>query len=197
MEGPLPVTDRLEGIFARHVKHLPEATRSALLLLAATDAADAPMAARGLPEADDTTWVPAERAGLVRRDSAGISFRHPLVRSAVYQAASFEERRRAHLVLAQLLGEEPDRRAWHLAAATVRPDERVSAALLETAGRARRRGGHAAAAAALERAARLSPRRADRARLLADAVDMAVFTGQLGWVEHLAGEVQSAVTTRR
>ncbi|MEJ1197883.1 AAA family ATPase [Streptomyces sp. CCNWLW230] len=190
VEGPLPVTDRLEGIFARHVKHLPEATRSALLLLAATDAADAPVAARGLPEADDTTWVPAERAGLVRQDSAGISFRHPLVRSAVYHAASFEERRRAHLALAQLLGEEPDRRAWHLAAATVRPDEQVAAALLETAGRARRRGGHAAAAAALERAARLSPRRADQARLLADAADMAVFTGQLGWVEHLAGEVR-------
>ncbi|MFE0801194.1 AAA family ATPase [Streptomyces sp. NPDC058812] len=190
VEGPLPVTDRLEGIFARHVLHLPEATRRALLLLAAADTADAPVAARGLPEADDTMWAPAERAGLVRQDSAGISFRHPLVRSAVYHAASFEERRRAHLALAQLLGEEPDRRAWHLAAATVRPDEQVSAVLLETAGRARRRGGHAAAAAALERAAQLSPRRADQARLLADAADMAVFTGQLGWVAHLAGEVR-------
>lgn len=189
-EGPLPVTDRLEEIFARHLRHLPEATRRALLLLAAADAADAPPAARGLPEADDATWVPAERAGLVRRDGAGVSFRHPLVRSAVYHAAPFEERRRAHLALARLLGEEPDRRAWHLAAATVRPDEQVAAALLDTAGRARRRGGHAAAAAALERAAHLSPRRADQARLLADAADTAVLTGQLGWVEHLAAEVR-------
>ncbi|MFC3574539.1 AAA family ATPase [Streptomyces yaanensis] len=190
VEGPLPVTDRLEGIFARHVELLPEATRRALLLLAAADAADAPVASRGLPEAEDTVWLPAEQAGLVRQDSAGISFRHPLIRSAVYHAASFEERRQAHLALARLLGEEPDRRAWHLAAATVRPDEEVSAVLLETAGRARRRGGHAAAAAALERAAELSPRRVDQARLLADAADMAVFTGQLGWVEHLAGEVR-------
>ncbi|MFI1756639.1 AAA family ATPase [Streptomyces sp. NPDC020571] len=190
VEGPLPVTDRLEAIFARHMRHLPEATRRALLLLAAADASDTPVAARGLPEADDTTWVPAEQAGLVRRHSTGISFRHPLVRSAVYHAAPFEERRRAHLALARLLGEEPDRRAWHLAAATERPDEQVSALLLETAGRARHRGGHAAAAAALERAAELSPRRADQARLLADAADMAVYTGQLGWVEHLADEVR-------
>ncbi|MFD6191673.1 AAA family ATPase [Streptomyces sp. NPDC060275] len=190
VEGPLPVTDRLEGIFTRDLRRLPEATRRALLSLAATDAADAPVAARGLPGADDTVWLPAEQAGLVRRDSAGVSFRHPLVRSAVYHAAPFEQRRRAHLTLAQSLGEEPDRRAWHLAAAAVRPDEQVSAALRETAGRARRRGGHAAAAAALERAAELSPRRADQARLLADAADTAVFTGQLGWVEHLAAEVR-------
>lgn len=190
VEGPLPVTDRLEGIFARHVRHLPEATRRALLLLAAADAADAPAAARGLPEAADTVWAPAERAGLVRQDGTGVSFRHPLVRSAVYHAAPFEQRRRAHLALARQLGEEPDRRAWHLAAAAVRPDEQVSAALRETAGRARRRGGHAAAAAALERAAELSPHRADQARLLADAADTAVFTGQLGWVEHLAAGVR-------
>jgi DNA-binding CsgD family transcriptional regulator len=189
-QGPLPVTDRLEAVFARHLRHLPDATRRALLLLAAADAPDAPVAARGLPGADDTMWVPAERAGLVRRHSTGISFRHPLVRSAVYHAAPFAERRRAHHTLARLLGEEPDRRAWHLAAATERPDEQVAALLLETADRARRRGGHAAAAAALERAAELSPRRADQARLLADAAGTAVYTGQLGWVEHLAAEVR-------
>ncbi|MEW1999373.1 AAA family ATPase [Streptomyces coelicoflavus] len=190
VEGPLPVTDRLEALFALRVSHLPEATRRALLLLAAADAADAPAAARGPSEADGTAWAPAERAGLVRQDSAGISFRHPVVRSAVYHAASFRERRHAHLALARLLGDDPDRRAWHLAAAAVGPDEQVSAVLLETAARARRRGGHAAAAAALERAAELSPRRADQARLLADAADTAVFTGQLGWVAHLADEVR-------
>ncbi|MGW1816647.1 AAA family ATPase [Streptomyces sp. NPDC002125] len=189
VEGPLPVTDRLERIFAGQAADLPEPTRRILLLLAAADAADARAAAVGLPEADDEAWVPADRAGLVRQDGSGISFRHPLVRSAVYQAASFEERRRAHLALAELLREEPDRRAWHLAAATIRPDQDVSAALQQTADRARRRGGFAAAAAAQERAAELSPRREDRARLLTEAAATAVFTGQLGWVEHLAAAV--------
>ncbi|MFJ8827441.1 AAA family ATPase [Streptomyces sp. NPDC102467] len=190
LEGPLPVTDRLERIFAGHAADLPEPTRRILLRLAAADAADGPAAAVGLPEADDEAWVPAERAGLVRQDGSGISFRHPLVRSAVYHAASFEERRQAHLALAELLREEPDRRAWHLAAATVRPDQDVSAALQQTADRARRRGGFAAAAAAQERAAELSPRREDRARLLTEAAATAVFTGQLGWVEHLAAAVR-------
>ncbi|MEU6389384.1 AAA family ATPase [Streptomyces sp. NPDC046939] len=188
--GPLPVTDRLERIFARHAESLPEVSRRPLLLLAAADATDAQAASAGLPEADDKAWVPAEQAGLVRQDGSRIVFRHPLVRSAVYHAASFEERRRAHLALAGLLSEEPDRRAWHLAAATTRPDADVAAALRQTADRARRRGGHAAAAAALERAAGLSPRRADQARLLTEAAVTAVFTGQLGWVEHLAAEVR-------
>ncbi|MFF0465634.1 helix-turn-helix transcriptional regulator [Streptomyces mexicanus] len=190
VEGPLPVTDRLERIFAEHAKYLPEATRRPLLLLAAAGTADVPTVARGLPEADDKAWVPAERAGLVRQDGPRIVFRHPLIRSALYHAASFEERREAHLALAELLSEEPDRRAWHLAAATTRPDEDVSAVLQQTADRARIRGGYAAAAAALERAAELSPRRADQARLLTEAAAMAVFTGQLGWVEQLAAEVR-------
>lgn len=196
VEGPLPVTDRLERIFAGHLADLPEPTRRILLLLAAADAADAPAAAVGIPEADDDAWVPADRAGLVRQDGPGISFRHPLVRSAVYHAASFEERRRAHLALAELLYEEPDRRAWHLAAATVRPDQDVSAALQQTAYRALRRGGFAAAAAAQERAAELSPRRDDRARLLTEAAATAVFTGQLGWVEHLAAAVRECTDDR-
>lgn len=190
VEGPLPVTDRLERIFAGHAANLPEPTRRVLLLLAAADAADAQAAAMGLAEADDKAWDPADRAGLVRQDGSGIVFRHPLVRSAVYHAAPFEERRQAHLALAELLREEPDRRAWHLAAATVRPDLDVSAALQQTADRARRRGGFAAAAAAQERAAELSPHREDRARLLAEAAASAVFTGQLGWVEHLAAAVR-------
>ncbi|GAA3170370.1 AAA family ATPase [Nonomuraea salmonea] len=188
VEGPLPVTERLERIYADQIEFLPEATRRSLLLLAAADATDVRTASKGLPEADDKAWTPAEQAGLVRQDGARITFRHPLVRSAVYHAASFDERRQAHLALAEL-SEEPDRRAWHLAAATIRPDAEVSDALRRTAGRARRRGGYAAAAAALERAAELSPHPADRAGLLAEAAATAVFTGQLGWVERLTAEV--------
>ncbi|MFH9354549.1 AAA family ATPase [Kitasatospora sp. NPDC017646] len=190
LEGPLPVTDRLERIFAEHAADLPEATRRILLRLAAADAADARAAAMGLPETDDRAWEPADRAGLVRRDGSVISFRHPLARSAVYHSSSFGDRRRAHLALAELLREEPDRRAWHLAAATVGPDQDVSTALQHTADRARRRGGFAAAAAARQRAAELSPRREDRARLFSEAAADAVFTGQLGWVEHLAAAVR-------
>ncbi|WP_037835636.1 helix-turn-helix transcriptional regulator [Streptomyces sp. NRRL F-5650] len=190
VSGPLPVTDRLERIFAGHAADLPEPTRRVLLLLAAADTSDTRAAAVGLPEADDKAWEPADRAGLVRQDGTRIAFRHPLVRAAVYHGASFEERRRAHLALAELLRTEPDRRAWHLAAATVRPDQEVSAALQQTANRARRRGGYAAAAAAQERAAELSPHREDRARLLTEAATNAVFTGQLGWVEHLAAAVR-------
>lgn len=190
VEGPLPVTDRLERVFARQLESLPTAARRPLLLLAAADATDGPAASRGIPEVDDPVWASAERAGLVRQEGPRISFRHPLIRSAVYHAASFEERRHAHLSLARLLHEEPDRRAWHLAAATTRPDEEVSAALRQTADRARRRGGHAAAAAALARAAELSPHRADQARLLTEAARTAVLTGQLGWVEHLSAEAR-------
>ncbi|MEU5088952.1 AAA family ATPase [Streptomyces sp. NPDC021356] len=185
--GPLPVTDRLERIFADRVHGLPAATAHALLLLAAMDSVDSAVAvSAGLPQAADDVWLPASRAGLVRRAGQALRFRHPLVRSAVYHAASSEARREAHLALAELLRHEPDRRAWHLAAACARPDAAVSAELERTAGRARRRGGNAAAAKALQRAAELAPRREESARLLVKAASAAVFTGDLPWVEELA-----------
>lgn len=117
--------------------------------------------------------------------------RHPLVRSAVYHAASSEARRAAHLALADLLRAEPDRRAWHRAAAAPHADADVSADLVRTAGRARRRGGHAAAAKALQRAAELAPRPADGARLLVAAAGSAVLTGDLSWVEELVAAVRA------
>ncbi|MEV5596502.1 LuxR family transcriptional regulator [Streptomyces sp. NPDC052496] len=218
--GPLPLTDRLEQLFAARLHGLPARTTRALLLLAALDTADSAQAgpaghpphtgsdarlpyaqdghglpyaegAPGLPYADDAAWPPAEEAGLIRRTGRDIRFRHPLVRSAVYHAAPFEARRDAHRTLAERLRDAPDRRAWHLAAASARPDAAVSAALERTAGRARRRGGHAAAAKALQRAAELAPRRADSARLLVEAAGTAVLTGDLAWVEELAAAARA------
>ncbi|GGT30385.1 AAA family ATPase [Nonomuraea spiralis] len=185
--GPLPLTDRLERIFAARLDGLPAATTRALLLLAATDSAEP----AGPPHAGDAVWLPAERAGLVRRNGLDVRFRHPLARSAVYHAASLDDRREAHLALAAMLRDEPDRRAWHLAAASPGPDAAVSAELERTATRARRRGGHAAAAKALQRAAELAPRREDSARLLVEAASAAVFTGDLAWVTKLTAEARA------
>ncbi|MFH8586870.1 ATP-binding protein [Streptomyces celluloflavus] len=190
--GPLPLTEHLEQIFAARLDTLPTTTRRALLLLAAMDTVDSAITVpAGLPHAEDGAWPPAERAGLVRRTGRDVRFRHPLVRSALYHAAPFEARREAHLQLAETLRDAPDRRAWHLAAAAPRPDAAVSAELVRTADRARRRGGHAAAAKALQRAAELAPRRADSARLLVEAAGAAVFTGDLAWVEELAAAVRA------
>lgn len=180
--GPLATTERLEKIFAARAQELPERTRQLLLELAAADTPD-PV------HAPDDGWTPAERVGLVRWDGTRFRFRHPLVRSALYHSAPFEQRRRAHLVLADATRAEPDRHAWHLAAAATGPDEDVAARLEDTAERARRRGGYAAAATALERAAELSPDRADQARRLVLAANSALFTARSGWVEDLAARV--------
>lgn len=184
--NPLPIAARLERRWIGRLAGLEPAARHSLLVLAvATDDPAEPVLTL-LPGATDRMWTAAEGAGLVHRCGNRVSFRHPLIRSAVYQAASFDERRAAHHALASALTEDPDRRAWHLAAATTGADHEVAAALERSAGRARRRGGYAAAARALERAAELSADRADRVRLIASATDMAVMTGQLAWVERLA-----------
>src|SRR5690554_4737024 len=122
---------------------------------------------------DRETVVPAVTAGLVEVDTR-VRFRHPLVRSAVYAAASPPDQRRAHGALAAVTNPQldPDRRAWHRAQAALGTDEEAAAALEHTAARARARGGLAAAAAFMEQATLLTPeptRRATRALLAAQA----------------------------
>ena len=129
---------------------------------------------------DETALAPAETAGLVHAVEGLLEFRHPLVRSAVYHAAPFAARARAHRTLADVLtGEQnADRRAWHHAAAVLGTDEQAAAELEGTAGRAIERSGHAAAAAALERAGELSPDEFDRTRRLVAAAREAGMAGE-------------------
>ncbi|OLB75595.1 MAG: hypothetical protein AUI14_20675 [Actinobacteria bacterium 13_2_20CM_2_71_6] len=183
---PLPLTDRLTTVMAAQFSVLPPATRAALLLAAAADSPE--MAAR-VPGLGADTLAPAEQAGLIRLDGSGPQFTHPLARAAVYHAVPFTERAGAHLRIAQALRDQPDRHAWHLAAAALEPDERVAALLEETATQAQRRGGAAAAARALERAAELSPTEGDQARRLLAAAGLALAAGQADWVQDLAARV--------
>ncbi len=187
---PLPLSRKLAAVLAARFTGLPEPTRAALLLAAI---ADSPGPGAGSSAATGGTYglvadvlAPAERLGLVKVNRSGLQFSHPLVRSAIYHTAPFAERAAAHRRLADALADQPDRCAWHLAAAALQPDEPVASLLEATAEQAQRRGGAATAALALERAAELSPDREDQARRLISAASVAVPTGQADWVEDLA-----------
>ena len=166
----LPATDlprQLEDHYLQRAGELPEATQRLLLLAAAEPMGDATLvwrAAHGLG-IERSSLAPAEDAQLVEI-GARVRFRHPLVRSAVYRAAAVSERRAAHGALAEATDPEtdPDRRAWHRAHAAVGVDEEVAAELERSADRAQARGGAAAAAAFLARAAELTPDPAERGR---------------------------------
>jgi hypothetical protein len=156
----IPLTSRLEGVFRQRAGQLPEAAHTALLVAAVDNTGDAPTvlraaAALGLPAA---ALDAAQTAALIQVRGATITFRHPLVRSALYQAATLSQRQRVHAALAAALsGEEnTDRRVWHQAMATLTGDEEVAAALEASTRRAQLRGGHASAASAFLRAAELS-----------------------------------------
>jgi DNA-binding CsgD family transcriptional regulator len=169
------LSGRIEDSFRHRVERLPAETRL-LLLVAAAEPVGEPLvvwrAGERLGIGIDAA-APATAAGLLEV-GAQLRFRHPLVRSAVYRAASPQERRSVHRALAQVTDPEvdPDRRAWHRAQAAPGPDEDVSEELERSAGRAQARGGFAAAAAFLEHAAGLTPdpaRRAQRALAAAQA----------------------------
>jgi DNA-binding CsgD family transcriptional regulator len=164
---------RLEESFRQRLGGLPETTQRLLLVAAAEPTGDPVLvwrAAGGLGTGMEAA-APAEAEGLLTI-GVRVTFRHPLVRSAAYRAASPEERRAAHRALADATNPraDPDRRAWHRAQAAAGPDEEVAAELEHSAGRAQARGGFAAAAAFLERSAALTPGPAQRAaRTLAAA----------------------------
>jgi DNA-binding CsgD family transcriptional regulator len=181
--------ERLRRAFSRRVEELPEAVQFGLLLAAAEPDLQTVRLASATLGVDDPL-APAEAAGLVRIENGAIVFRHPVVRSLVYSDATDAARRKAHRALADALvrEEDLDRRAWHRAAAAGGVDEEIAAALEETAGRAAARGGHAAEARALERAARLSPRQQDVARRLYAAVGCTLWAGDTAHGLELAEE---------
>ncbi|GAA2891676.1 helix-turn-helix transcriptional regulator [Nonomuraea rubra] len=177
----LPVGEVVEQVFLARVRRLGAPAQTLLLIAAAEDSGDVGLvlrAARTLALAPDALDE-AEHAGLVRVDGGALTFRHPLVRSAVYRGATFLQRQAVEQALAAVLADEDaDRRAWHLAAAATGPDETVAGELEASAERATRRGGHASAASALHRAADLTGHPEPRARRLTLAAETAWLAGQ-------------------
>ena len=155
-----PLARRIEHTFLRRVRALPRDTQLLLLTAAAEPLGDVSLLwrAAGRLGIDGEAGAPAEVARLIEL-SPRVRFPHPLVRSSIYRAADPSERREAHRALADATDPDadPDRRAWHRAHATTTPDEAVAAEMAHSADRAQSRGGLAAAAAFLQRAAELTP----------------------------------------
>ena len=168
------LTGRIEESFVRRLETLSDDARRLLLLAAAEPVGDPLLLLRACEQLGiAVSAVDTETDGLLAIGEC-VTFRHPLVRSAVYRSAAVRERREVHLALAEVTDCEvdPDRRAWHLATAASGPDEEVARELERSAGRAQARGGLAAAAAFLQRAVALTldpTRRADRALAAAEA----------------------------
>jgi DNA-binding CsgD family transcriptional regulator len=185
--GAWSLSRSLEESFLRRLADLPEDTRRLLLVAAAEPVGDPQLLFRAAERLGlgVKAAAPAEAAGLIELGSQ-VRFRHTLVRSAIYRAASLADRQAAHGALAEATDAkvDPDRRAWHRAHAALGPDEEVASELERSAQRARARGGMSAAAAFLERAAALTPEHGDRARRALAAAQ----------ANHLAGAPDAALT---
>jgi DNA-binding CsgD family transcriptional regulator len=185
----LPLTQRLQALFGARIADLPGPARELLLLTALDGSGSLPAlrAAAGLRGLDGALadLAPAERAGLVTVDesSGRVGFGHPLIRSAVVELSTVAERGAAHTALAGALADAPDRRAWHLAEASLGPDEDVAVLLEQAAHRVLHRGDAVGAVGLLTKAAELSPTATGRGRRLSEAA----YIGAEG-----AGELTSA-----
>jgi hypothetical protein len=162
-----PLANQIEQSFLRQLESLPDETRRLVLTAAAEPVGDVALLWRAASRLGTGAEAasPAQTAGLIDL-GARVRFRHPLLRSAVYQAAAVSDRQEVHRALAEATdpAAEPDRRAWHRAHAASGLDEPVADELEHSAGRAKARGGIAAAAAFLERAVELTPDPAHRGR---------------------------------
>ena len=178
-----PLAGPIEDSFIRQLDALPGQTRRLIQLAAADPSGDPSL----LWRASGRLGIPvhaaaaAQEAGLAEF-APRVRFRHPLARSAAYQSASYHDRRQLHAALAEVTDPvfDPDRRAWHRAQAVVGPDEEVAAELESSAGRAQRRGGLAAAAAFLQRAAALTVDPARHAERTLTAAEATINAGDFG-----------------
>ncbi|MER6524004.1 LuxR C-terminal-related transcriptional regulator [Streptomyces sp. NPDC001508] len=172
--------------FTARLDALPPKTARALLYAAAAGPQESVAALMAALDTDDlAVWAPAEATGLVSLVEDRVVFRHPLARSAAFSRHPASERQQAHLDLAET-ATRPEHRACHLATASLRSRESVAAALEDSAWR---HGDVVGTARALEQAARLSPRRPERARRLAEALVAAHAVGDPGWVRDLYGRL--------
>jgi DNA-binding CsgD family transcriptional regulator/tetratricopeptide (TPR) repeat protein len=180
--GVQAVPARIEQGFRDRLEALPGDTRSLMLIAAAEPTGDPVLMWRAAGRLGITaSAAEAAQADGLLEIGARVRFRHPLVRSAVYSSASLPQRRVAHQALAEVTdpGRDPDRRAWHLAAAAPGPDEGVAAELERSAGRAQARGGVAAAAAFLRRAVELTAEPARRSARALAAAQASLLAGAL------------------
>ncbi|HET6627724.1 MAG TPA: AAA family ATPase [Nocardioidaceae bacterium] len=190
LPGRLPVTSTVERAFLDRARRLTPAAQRLLLVASADDSTQigAVAAAGAALGVGADALAEAEASGLVAVSDGQLRMRHPLVRSAIYNAAPSIDRRAAHTALADAMAgpDEADRRAWHLAEAATGPDNDVAAALDEAAQRALRRSGYEAASSAFERAALLTLSDDARARRLHQAATAAWLGGQPGRAGTLA-----------
>ncbi|MEV5752442.1 AAA family ATPase [Actinoallomurus sp. NPDC052308] len=189
----------VRALYAARVERLPRETRDLLLLAALEGSGDIGVleAAGGAGLLDGL--APAERDHLVKVAANGraVRFRHPLVRSAVVDGSTGEQRRGAHRRLADALVDQPERRGDHLARATTAPDETVAAVIESAARSSLRRGDAAGAIARLRRAAELSPDQADRRRRLSQAAYAAAWlAGHLEISHEIMREVRGGPAAR-
>jgi DNA-binding CsgD family transcriptional regulator len=194
LPSTLPLGRRLQALFGSRIIDLPPRTRQLLLLMALDGTGDVRVLEAGAaPNAGFRDLVAAEQSRLAHLDDAThrLAFRHPLIRSAVVDLSHAEDRRTAHRALADVWADQPDRRAWHLAEATVDPDESVASQLESAAGRILARGDAVGCVKALTRSADLSPGDADRRRRLAAAAYIgADVAGDLSNASHVLAELR-------
>ncbi|HST66347.1 MAG TPA: AAA family ATPase [Mycobacteriales bacterium] len=196
MPARLPLTADVEAVFLDRSRRLPAAVRTVLLVAAADDSGRTATVRRAAATLGADALDDAERSGLLLIDGDSARVRHPLVRSAIYQAATSGQRRAVHQALADALADDPDREAWHRAAAADGPDDGVAAALDRVASRAERRGGYAAAAAAYERAAALTTGEQPRAARSFGAARNAWSCGQPARARTLAAAARRGTEDR-